>query len=177
MPRAIDLKPGYSATARAMEIPANFYELAEEYFDAALALYEAPPSAPTGLVMKVWTGLPPAQPTKGTRAPLPMFFCFAQSAELFMKSFLWAKGITKCAGWNKHILAPLLDATVQAGLSLDDPTREIIVELCDGRRDYQLRFQKNTAPIVLPPVKRTVAAIQKLRDEVFPTVRPFMTVR
>ncbi|MCP3444205.1 HEPN domain-containing protein [Bradyrhizobium sp. CCGUVB14] len=177
MSRPIDIKPGYSATARAMTVPANFYSLAEEYLEAALALYEAPPAAPTGIVMRVWTGLPSPQPLKGTRAPLPMFFCFAQSAELFMKSFLLAKGITSCPGWNKHHLAPLLNAAAQAGLSFDEAAREIIVDLCDGSRDNQRRFQKNTAPIVLPPVDRTITAIQTLRDQVYPVVRALMNVR
>lgn len=177
MARTVDLKPGYSATARRMEIPANYYALAEEYLDAAIILYEAPPAAPTGRVMRVWTGLPSPPPEKGTRAPLAMFFCFAQSAELFIKAFLSAKGVKKCAGWNKHDLIQLLQASSEVGLNLNKPAHEVIADIGLQNRGYALRFQKNTTPIVLPPANQAIASIQHLRDNVLETARPFMKVR
>jgi hypothetical protein len=40
MTRVIQPKAGYSATARRMEVPGNYYGLAEDYLDAANILYE-----------------------------------------------------------------------------------------------------------------------------------------
>lgn len=177
MPRTIIVKPGYSATARRMEVPANFYALAEEYLDAAVVLYEAMPAGPTGTVMKVWTGLPSPTPPKGTRARLPMFFCLAQSAELFIQSFILANGVERYPGSTGHDLERHLAKALELGLVIDEQAGTLIIDIGRQNKDYQFRFQRKIAPIVLPPTRDAIASIRRLRDNILANVRPFMKVR
>jgi hypothetical protein len=57
--------------------------------------------------------------THGSRAVIPLFFCIAHSAEIFLKSYLSANARQQSAG-KDHDLKTLLAALLALGLIVGD---------------------------------------------------------
>lgn len=154
-------KPGYSITALLMPLPANLYTHGEAYLEAALILQVSP-----------WTG-------KTAGSLIPLFFCLAQAAELFLKAFLSAKGRDRkdVPGWQRHRLDKLLEASLSMGLVLKERAQEKINEIGQQNIDYEFRFLETTKPVFLPPPREARTAIVQLKASVFPTIRPFIRAR
>jgi hypothetical protein len=172
----IDVPRGYSAFALRMDLPGNLYFLAEQYLIAAVAIADAAPTPGPGRVM---TGLPSAPQAKGSVAPIPMYFCIAHAAELFLKSYLSAKGERRdtVPGWTMHNIGDLLKTTIERGLVLDELSQKIVSDIGSQNEKFQLRFQEDTLPLVLPPAGKSIEAIRRLADGVLLTVRPHFRVR
>jgi hypothetical protein len=141
-----------------MPIPGNYYAQGEAYLNAAIALRKTPP--------------------RTIGAAIPLFFCIAQASELFLKSFLAAKGKgRKLQGWNQHDLVKLLSAAVRLGMVLKDKTQLTMIEIGEQNRVHEFRFLDTTKNIILPPVRRSISAAEDLKSGALIAVRPFIRVR
>jgi hypothetical protein len=171
----VGLKPGYSAHGLTMKIPGNHFYLAEQYLDAADALFEAPRRPIEGTI---WLEPVPESVKTKARAPIPLFFCIAQAFELFLKSFLGAHGKDRShPGWRAHNIVALLDSALELGLSLSEPSVEIIREVGEQHRGIELRFMDDRGVIFMPPARQMIQCVTELRDQVAPAVRPFIRSR
>jgi hypothetical protein len=151
-------KPGYSVTSFRMPVPGNFYAQGEAYLEAAIALSKTPP--------------------RKIGSAIPLFFCIAQASELFFKSFLAVHGKDKrLPGWQQHDLAKLQSAAVRLGMILKDTAQATIAEIAEQNRVHEFRFLETTKNIVLPPTRRSIAAVEQVKHAASSAIEPFIRAR
>jgi hypothetical protein len=158
-----------------MEVPGNHFFLAEEYLEAAEVLFNAPPKLLIGQLS--FTNVKP-ETARGERAVIPFFFCVAQAIELFLKSFLGAKGRGRdTPGWGSHDIVVLLNAAIQNGLDLGQGSQATIRDIGHQQQGIEVRFMDKRGVIYMPPKRQMIESAAELRGAVASTVQPFMRVR
>ena len=139
-------------------MPGNLYAQSEAYLEAASVLAKAPP--------------------RRIGSDTPLFFCIAQAAQLFFKSFLAAHGKDRAlAGWRQHDLAKLQSAALRQGMILIDTAQSTIAEIAAQNCAHEFRFLETTKNLVLPPRSRSIAAVKQIKLSASDAVEPFKRVR
>jgi hypothetical protein len=60
---------------------------------------------------------------------------------------------------------------------LKDSTQATITEIGEQNRVHEFRFLETTKNIILPPVRRSIAAVEEVAHSALTAVQPFMRAR
>jgi hypothetical protein len=71
----------------------------------------------------------------------------------------------------------LQSAALRLGMVLKDTTQATITEIGEQNRVHEFRFLETTKHIVLPPTRRSIAAVEEVKYSALIAVRPFIRVR